>query len=47
MGPCPPGTGFMLRMGRLLAETGFVALAFPYDNLVSQGLERQLRRAGT
>ena len=36
-------TVIMLRMGKLLAEMGFVPPAFPYDNLVSQGLERQLR----
>ena len=34
----------MLRMGKLLAEMEFVPRTFPYDNLVSQGLERQLRR---
>ena len=37
-------TVIMLRMGKLLAEMGLVPHAFPYDNLVSQGLERQLRR---
>jgi aminoglycoside phosphotransferase (APT) family kinase protein len=37
-------TVIMLRMGKLLAEMEFVPRAFPYDNLVSQGLERQLRR---
>ena len=37
-------TVIMLRMGKLLAEMEFVPRTFPYDNLVSQGLERQLRR---
>ncbi len=40
-------TVIMLRMGKLLAGMGFVPDAFPYDNLVSQGLERQLRRVRT
>ena len=40
-------TVIMLRMGKLLAHMGFVPPAFPYDNLVSRGLERQLRRVRT
>jgi aminoglycoside phosphotransferase (APT) family kinase protein len=40
-------TVIMLRMGKLLAEMGFVPPAFPYDNLVSHGLERQLGRVRT
>ena len=37
-------TVIMLRMGKLLAEMGLVPPTFPYDNHVSQGLERQLAR---
>jgi aminoglycoside phosphotransferase (APT) family kinase protein len=37
-------TVIMLRMGKLLAEIGLVPRTFAYDNLVSQGLERQLAR---
>jgi aminoglycoside phosphotransferase (APT) family kinase protein len=37
-------TVIMLRMGKLLAEMGLVPPMFPYDNLVSQGLARQLAR---
>jgi hypothetical protein len=37
-------TVIMLRMGKLLTEMGLVPPTFPYDNLVSQGLERQLAR---
>jgi aminoglycoside phosphotransferase (APT) family kinase protein len=37
-------TVIMLRMGKLLAEIGLVPTTFAYDNLVSQGLERQLAR---
>ena len=37
-------TVIMLRMGKLLAEVGFPP-SFAYDNLVSQGLARQLARA--
>ena len=38
-------TVIMLRMGKLLAQMGFVPDTFAYDNLVSQGLERELGRA--
>jgi aminoglycoside phosphotransferase (APT) family kinase protein len=37
-------TVIMVRMGKLLAETGLVPPGFAYDNLVSQGLERHLAR---
>jgi aminoglycoside phosphotransferase (APT) family kinase protein len=37
-------TVIMLRMGKLLCDMGFVPPAFAYDNLVSQGLDRQLAR---
>jgi aminoglycoside phosphotransferase (APT) family kinase protein len=37
-------TVIMVRMGKLLAEMGLVPATFPYDNLISQGLERQLAR---
>jgi aminoglycoside phosphotransferase (APT) family kinase protein len=37
-------TIIMLRMGKLLAEMGLLPATFPYDNFISQGLERELRR---
>jgi aminoglycoside phosphotransferase (APT) family kinase protein len=38
-------TVIMLRMGKLLIDIGLVPPTFPYDNHISQGLAKQLRRA--
>jgi aminoglycoside phosphotransferase (APT) family kinase protein len=37
-------TVIMVRMGKLLVDMGLLPPAFPYDNHISQGLERQLAR---